>query len=806
MSNENSNLDLQKQITEKLAETAKGYYNAGETEMSDYRFDVLTDQLAELEEETGMVLPDSPTHSVGAEVGGETVTLTPEQYAMRENIGVSVAHEFPALSLGKVKYKVKEKLSEWLPNGEEATVSWKMDGLTLVLTYDNGKLTSAVTRGNGYVGKNVTPNAKYFKGIPQKISYMDHLVLRGEAIMTYEEFNRINEETGMGFENPRNLAAATVQAVDESIVASREISFYAFELAYPVPKTMTVQISPDMFDRRLMYSRIRFLAGLSFNTVEICDGVTAFNIQDIVDRWAKKLENGLPYPTDGLVFSFNNLERGMKLGMNSHHPLWAVALKWTDETVSTVIRDVEWGVGKTGVITPVAIFDPVRLGAGSTVTRASLCNLSVMDNLPVTGDFLKTEPVMIGSKAEVYLANMIIPKIASVQNSVAGETSCFTSPVNIPAACPACGGPTRIKTSAKSGVRTLVCDNPACSARRVAGLMNTFSREGLYAKGLGESQIEDLLEVGLVDGSPLSFYVMADEDRAHGINPREDEFSEKVSKLWKKDGWGKKKWDNLISAIDASRNTTLQKFLYSLNIPLLGNDLSKKFSKFCKGSINRFKALVDNCLINPGAWYSIYKKDLLAISGIGEEKLAGLENWLRALLEEKSRYDEFANLLSELKFAGSISIDDVTYNLDDFEPTDSEGKEMEGPVTYKGKQYNISISWYVGVSWETSILYGLEVALEREAEKDPSQAKAENNSLAGLTFVITGDVHTYKNRDEFKASVEARGGKVSGSVSSKTTCLVCNDKEGSSSSKMVKARSLGLEIITEDEFIERYGK
>lgn len=550
--------------------------------------------------------------------------------------------------------------------------------------------------------------------------------------MEYKEFERVNAEAGGIYENPRNLAAATVQMLDANEPRKRKISFYAFELVSPEPKaeilSVTLQgaVKPYTSSNNISMfkERMNLLGTLGFQTVPIGMFVTAENILEVIDRWEEQLHEGLPFPTDGLVITYDDVLYGWGLGSTGHHPRWAMALKWSDECAETTITDVEWSVGKTGLITPVAVFEPVRLGAGSTITRASLHNISIMERF-------KTR---IGARTGVYLANMIIPQITECQNSFDGGKTCPTKPVSVPEVCPVCGKPTRVEDS--NGVKTLYCDNVHCSARQIGNLMNTFSKDGLFIKGLGESQIQDLIDYGVVDSTPLSFY------KATTAFSNGKEFSDKVVKLLEKDGWGKKKWINLVDAINASRNTTLQKFLYSLNIPLLGNDLSKKLAKFWHYNLECFRIFIVGTTEVAGELtaygYDRAMDTLTSIDGVGEEKARNIVEWARNLMSDNAAYDAFDALCRELHFAEPAPVDNGA-------------------------------------------------------------------SLKGLTFVITGTVNSYKNRDEFKASVEARGGKVAGSVSKNTTALVNNDVT-STSGKNQKAKELGIEIISEDEFISRYGK
>ena len=717
----------QKELTQELINASDAYYNSGSVLMSDHEFDAKLEQLKRMEQESDTVYPGSPTQKVGAKVDGLK----------------KVNHEQPALSLDKVKYKDREDLIKWLGN-RQAVMSWKCDGLTLVLTYDNGLLTSAVTRGDGTEGSDVTHNAMFFKGVPKKIAYKGHLVVRGEAMMTYAEFERVNAEANGIYENPRNLAAATIQMLDAEESRKREIIFRAFELVTPEPTKKYGDEYRYDYERGERYSmaymqdRLDFLQFLGFDVVdrECCD---ASDILQKIEEWKEDVQN-LVFPTDGLVISYQDLVEGWALGSTGHHPRWAMALKWTDETYTTTIRDIEWSVGKTGIITPVAVFDPVRMGLGSTVTRASLHNLSIMEKLTRRTRPAKFGVDIIGSKAEVYLANMIIPQLASVTRTDATVTA------KVPVRCPVCGEHTVEVWNPDSNTTVLTCPNhDGCPAQQIGKLMNTFSKDGLFVKGLGESQIKDLLNAGCVSAEPVSFYELARVWKEFEANPHKN-LSEPgylaIQELLKKDGWGQKKWDNLIDAINASRKTTLQKFLYSLNIPLLGNDLSKKLSKFWNGNIDEFVEFVER--VDEGAGGNdAYGKErafdmLTAIDGVGEEKARNIVDWAEETTAYREKWEDFISFVKKLNFP------------------------------------------------------------------EPTSGSADS-SLEGLTFVITGSVHEYKNRDEFKASVEARGGKVAGSVSKNTTALVNNDV-ASTSGKNQKAKELGIEIISENEFISRYGK
>ena len=697
----------QEELTKELINASNTYYNTGSTVMSDLEFDRKLEELKTMEAKSGIVYPSSPTQNVGVKVEGLE----------------KARHEQPALSLDKVKYKNREDLIKWLGN-RQAVMSWKCDGSTVVCTYNDGRLTSAVTRGDGEEGSVITHNARYFKGLPAEIPFKGHLVVRGEAMMTNAEFERVNAEAGGIYENARNLATATIQMLDANESKKREIIFKAFEVVTPEPGDYYCygEFDPegylgDAFLMQFMQDRLAWLQHLGFDVVDR-ECVDASDILQKIEEWKEDVQN-LAFPTDGLVISYQDLVEGWALGSTGHHPRWAMALKWTDETYTTTIRDIEWSVGKTGIITPVAVFDELRMGLGSNVTRASLHNVSILKKLvKVTGN-AQNIPI-IGSNAEVYMANMIIPNVESISHTpetVSGQ---------IPYRCPICGELTSLVWNPDSNTEVLMCTNhDGCPAQQIGKLMNTFSKDGLFVKGLGESQIQDLLNYGLVSNT-LDFYTLRKRTK------EEAEAQHNLAHMLSNDGWGPKKWNNLLDAIDASRETTLQKFLYSLNIPLLGKDLSKKLAKFWHDDIKEF-----NSFMTSGT-YEELKNRLTAIDGVGEEKAFNVAKWIKKTINDPDMLNKYCALVDELNFPEAAN--------------------------------------------ETA-----------------------DSSLDGLTFVITGAVHDYKNRDEFKASVEARGGKVAGSVSTKTSFLVNNDVM-STSGKNQKAKELGIEIISEDEFISRFGK
>lgn len=676
---------VQAELTRLLLIASKQYYEKGESQLSDFEFDRQLNRLQKLEQESGYAYEGSPSISVGA----KTVVTGLE----------TVHHEQLALSLGKVKYANRDELVSWLGE-KQGVLSWKMDGSTVVVTYDGGKLVMAATRGNGIDGFDVTHNAAAIIGLPMEIPDKRHIVVRGEAIMTYEEFNRIDEETYGVYKNPRNLAAATLQIYDSAEAAKREIRFYGFKLVVPEASSDELRYETDRFS---------FMQSMGIQTVKYCT-VSQNTILDEIERWQADIPHN-PYPTDGLVLSYNDQVYADQLGNTAKHPRGSIAMKWTDEMEETVLRDVEWSVGKTGIITPVAIFDEVKLGAGSNVTRASMHNISVMETIPPEEDGVKSV-LQIGSKIQVGLANMIIPQVYMQKPGNPEKMR----PITVPDKCPICGESTNVLKN--NAVKVLVCPNAGCPARTRGMLVNAFSKSGLNVKGLGPSQIEDLQQAKLMDLYPAEAYTL--RKRTDGKLPAE---------LATKDGWGEKSWENLLTAIDKSRKTTLQRFLYSLGIPLLGNDLSKKLSAYWNGDIEEFKRYYE---------HPTYE-ELVDLEGVGPMKAGNVYDWCRF--------------------------------------TKSDG--------VKNLMLNLLIS-------------------ELEFETPTSKAEA---TLAGLTFVITGAVHIYKNRDEFKESVEARGGKVAGSVSAKTSYLVCNsDNSGSLSGKQKRAAELGIKVITEDAFVEMFGR
>lgn len=675
-------------LTRTLQKASQDYYNGRNSGMSDWEFDQMAEHLAKMERKSGFAYEGNPNVTVGSAAVTELA---------------KVRHEQLALSLDKVKYKDREDLIAWL-HGMDGILSWKCDGLTNVVTYENGRLVRSATRGNGEIGSDNTHNAQFFSGLPTKIPYKGKVVVRGEAMMTFEEFEAINAAAGGIYENPRNLAAATVQMLDPEESRKRNIIFQAFKLVEPAVSMEIITLADGSSYRMdSEWNRFAFMKALGFSVVEHAR-VNDHTILDQIEGFQSKIKDNV-VPTDGLVLSFDNQVYAEDLGNTNKHPRGSIAMKWTDETASTTVREVHWSVGKTGQITPVVVFDSVRIGLGSNVSRASAHNLSILQNLPESGSPGRKIPLMIGSKAEVYLANMIIPQIASITSG--------TDAIEIPEYCPVCKEPTTVEVN--HDISVLYCKNSNCQARIRGLLEHAFSKDALDIKGLGPSQIEDLQEVGLLTKYPAEIFLMANQ------------FGKNIpTALQTMDGWGEKSWSNLIDAIEKSRNTDLKRFLISLGVPMLGNDLSKKLSKYWNGNVENFLRFFEH----------LWTEELKALDGVGEIKTMYLVNWCQSVKENLKDHEMLLNLIKELHF-------------------------------------------------------------------ETQMQQSTDASLSGMTFVITGSVHHFKNRDELKAVIESKGGKVAGSVSKNTSYLINNDTE-STSEKNKKAKELHIEILSEDVFLEKF--
>ena len=644
-----------KELVEILNKASKAYYSDNVEIMSNFEYDKLYDELLALEAETGTILANSPTQQVGYEVVSE---LPKEKH--------------PARMLSLDKTKEVDALVSWLGD-HKGLLSWKMDGLTVVLTYEDGALIKAVTRGNGEIGEVITNNAKTFVNIPRSISYKGRLTIRGEAIITYSDFEKINasiEDVDSKYKNPRNLCSGSVRQLNSRITAERSVRFYAFSMVEPEDAELMNSFE-NSFEKRFEY-----LKNLGFDVVEYKE-VSAQTLPDMVKWFSDKIPSN-DFPTDGLVLSFDDTAYGKSLGTTAKFPRDAIAFKWADEEAETTLREIEWSPSRTGLINPVAIFDTVDL-EGTDVSRASLHNISYVEDMQLG----------IGDRIKVYKANMIIPQIS--------ENLTKSGNFEIPDKCPACGGATEIKN--ENGTRTLVCINPECPAKNIKLFSLFVSRNAMNIDGMSEATLEKFIDAGILHS--LS-------DLYHLSN-----YKEKIVNM---EGFGETSYENMINAIEASRKADMAGFLYGLGIAGFGVANAKLIVKSYKSDIS--------AIMNASA------EDLVEIDQVGDV-LA--RDFVAYFADEKKRA-EVEKLLNEIEF----------------------------------------------------------VIEENTAEQD----------LEGMTFVITGSLETYPNRDALKKEIEDRGGKVAGSVSAKTAFLINNDIN-SNSSKNKKAKSLGVPIITEEDFVNK---
>lgn len=649
---------LMRSLVEQLNQASDVYYNGKGELMTDYEWDAKFDQLKKLEEETGEVLPDSPTNKVSE----DTI------------VGKKEEHEFAALSLAKTK--LVSDLVKWAED-RPIWISWKLDGLTLVVTYDNGKLSKIVTRGNGHIGTNITHLASAISGIPKTIKEKGHLVIRGEAVISYTDFEQFIIESEGDYANPRNLASGSLSLKDAEEVKQRHIQWIPFTLVYTEQEINS------------WGERMQMLQDLGFKPVERTriEHPDEASIQAEIDRFTQKVTDKTnPYPVDGLVICYDDTAYAATGSVTGHHATRAgYAFKWQDEHADTELDHIEWSCA-ANTITPVAVFKPVEL-EGTTVKRASLCNVSECERLGIGGK---------GSKLQVIKANKIIPKVINV-----------TEPMGIfeiPAECPVCHAEATVKES-ESGTKTLHCSNPHCAAKQIKKFARFVSKEGLNIEGISEQTIWKLVNEGLIS-EYADFYHL--NDYAYEIA------------AW--DGFGKKSVTNMLESVRKSRQTDGRHLLYALNIPLCGGDVAKKL-------IERYpvKELIETARL------CMFDDEFASIDGIGPEKSAKFIGWFK----DDTNFAHVQKLMKELEIV----------------------------------------------------------------EQEPVE---KGSACDGLTFVITGDVHHYKNRNELKAYIESQGGKVTGSVSKSTNFLINNDA-ASQSSKNKKAHELNIPIITEDEFVEKFG-
>lgn len=559
-------LERIKELVELLNKAGKSYYSEGQEIMSNYEYDAMYDELKKLEEETGCVLSNSPTVNVGYEVLSE---LPKER------------HDSPMLSLDKTKDR--EALRDWLGE-QKGVLSWKLDGLTIVLTYEDGKLSKAVTRGNGEIGEIITNNARVFKNVPVTIPYKGKLVLRGEAIITYSDFNRINEEIpemDAKYKNPRNLCSGSVRQLNNKITKERNVNFFAFAL-----------VSADNVDfKNSRAYQFEWLKKQGFEVVKY-KMVDRDNIIDTIAWFEKTIVNN-DFPSDGLVIIYDDIAYGESLGRTAKFPRNAMAFKWTDETADTVLRQIEWSASRTGLINPVAIFDPVEL-EGTKVSRASVHNISIMEGLKLG----------IGDNIRVFKANMIIPQIAANLTE--------SGNISVPEVCPVCGQPTRI--SEVNDVKTLYCDNPECQAKHVKSFALLVSRDALNIDGLSEATLEKFIQKGFIKDKTDIFHL--------------DKFKDEIVAM---EGFGEKSYANLIEAVEKAKDTDLVRVLYGLGIDNIGLSTAKLIVKKLKG--------------DPQAVLSVTAQELIDIDGIGE---VIAEAFVRYFADEKKK-EEYIRLLGEVR-------------------------------------------------------------------------------------------------------------------------------------------------------------
>ena len=645
-----------KYLVEILNRASKAYYAEDREIMSNFEYDSLYDELQKLEQETGIVLSNSPTVNVGYEAVDE---LPKER------------HESPMLSLGKTKSR--EELKSWL-NGRTGVLSWKLDGLTVVLTYVDGKLSKAVTRGNGEIGEVITNNAKTFQNIHLTIPFPGELVLRGEAVITYSDFDKVNAEITTQedkYKNPRNLCSGSVRQLNNEITAKRKVRFYAFQLVKAVD---TGEV--DFNNSR--EAQFHFLQEQGFEVVEHYQ-VQEADILERIQFFEEKIKD-YDIPSDGLVLTYEDIAYGQSLGRTSKFPRHSIAFKWADELRETELLDIEWSASRTGLINPVAIFEPVEL-EGTTVSRASVHNISVLRGLKLG----------IGDHITVYKANMIIPQIA--ENLTCSDT------VQIPETCPVCGCKTVIRQVNEG--QFLYCVNEKCAAKRIKAFTLFVSRDALNIDGLSEATLEKFIDMGFIHEYADLYHL--------------DRYRDAIVEM---EGFGEKSYQNLLDSIDVSRNSTLPRLIYGLGIANIGVANAKMLCKHFQYDLEQ--------MIHADM------ESLSAIEGVGEVIASAFVEYMK----DEDNLQKISHLIKELT--------------------------LETPTAEEGSQ-----------------------------------------TMTGLSFVITGSLNHFANRSDLKELIEAKGGKVTGSVTGKTTALINNDVS-SGSSKNKKAKELGIPVMSEDDFLTQY--
>ena len=668
------------QLVRELNEASDAYYNGRAEQMTDYEWDRRFDELKQLEQSTGIILPDSPTQKVSE----DTIAGQKEE------------HEFAALSLAKTKQPAE--LVKWAEE-RPIWISWKLDGLTLVVTYDQGRLTKVVTRGNGHIGTNITHLAPAISGIPKDIAAKGHIVIRGEAVISYDDFERYLMESGEDYANPRNLASGSLSVKDPQDIKDRHIQWIPFTLVY------------SDADINSWGERMAWLDRQGFHTVErrLVEHPSLSSVEDVVNAFTQEVTSKQnPYPVDGLVICYDDTEYSQTGSVTGHHATRAgLAFKWQDEAADTILTEIEWSCAAS-TISPVAIFQPVEL-EGTTVKRASLCNISECERLGIGGP---------GTQLSVIKANKIIPKVIAVK----ARSGAFT----VPDHCPVCHAPTTVTVSGISGTKTLHCTNSECPAQQLRKFARFVSKEGMNIDGISEQTLSKFINLGWV-----SEYADIYDLRSH------------IRELSMMDGFGEKSASNIMRSIDKSRQVEAHRLLYALNIPLCGQDVCKRLlgaysldelvEQAVSGSPVASSSPAGTTQLDLFAQQTEPQDVFAHISGIGPEKSAQFVQWFR----NERNLARYRRLLEKLT--------------------------VTTPV-----------------------------------------ASASGDRCQGLTFVITGDVHHYKNRNELKVYIESQGGKVASAVSGSTSYLINNDIN-STSDKNKKAKKLNVPIISEDDFIAAYG-
>lgn len=602
------------ELTEILNNASRAYYDDASEIMTNYEYDALYDELLELEEKTGYVPEESPSQNVGYTVQSE---LPKERHAKR------------MLSLDKTKDR--EALRSWLGN-QEALLSWKLDGLTVVLTYEGGKLAKAVTRGNGDVGEVITPNAKVFRNVPKTIPYKGHTVVRGEAVIRYEDFERINasiDDADAKYKNPRNLCSGSVRQLNSRITAERNVHFYAF----------TLSEAPDMDFRNSRECQMQWMAAQGFDVVEY-QRVNRDTLLETIDQFEQRIPS-FEIPSDGLVLTLEDLAYSASLGTTAKFPRDAMAFKWRDQQAETVLREIEWSPSRTGLLNPVAIFDPVEL-EGTTVSRASVHNINIVETLQLG----------IGDRITVYKANMIIPQI-SANLTQSGN-------FQIPETCPVCGGETKVQSD--SGTKVLVCTNPDCLAKQVKRFSLFVSRDAMNIEGLSEQTLLKLIGMGCIRSFPDIFTLE---------NHREE--------IMEMEGFGQKSCDNLLASIENARNTTPTQVLTALGIPGVGVTMANQIARACHNNWEEMISLAEADLQDIDGVGSVISGDYAAF--FQDEHNREMVKALRQQLHLDESYEEQGTGL-----AGKVFV--ITGSLNHY----SNRKELKAAIEAEGGKVAGSVS------------------------------------------------------------------------------------------------------------------